>query len=54
MIDFRVSDVMARSNDVHLTWPRAQSGLDLAEYNARSGGRWSWGRLRAVKKEEMK
>lgn len=46
--DSRVSDVMARSLDVHLTWPRAQAGLDLAELNARSGGRWSLGRLRAA------
>ena len=48
MIDRRVSEVMARSSDIRLTWGRAQAGMDLAEMNAKSGGRWSWGRLRAV------
>ena len=48
MIDRRVSEVMARSSDIRLTWGRAQAGMDLAELNAKSGGRWSWGRLRTV------
>lgn len=48
VVDRRVSEVMARSSDIRLTWDRAQAGLDLAEYNARVGGRFSWGRLRAV------
>ena len=46
MIDPRVSDRMAGCTDVRLTWARAQAGLDLAEYNAKCGGRFSWGRLR--------
>ena len=44
--DRRVAEVVANSRDVRLTWDRALMGLDLAEMNARHGGRWSWGRLR--------
>lgn len=43
MIDPRVSEIMAESQNVRLTWPRAQMGLDLAEYNRRLGGTWSRG-----------
>jgi hypothetical protein len=46
--DRRVAEVMASSRDVHLTWDKVQAGMDCAEFNARCGGRWSWGRLRAV------
>lgn len=42
MIDRRVSDLMAGTKDLHLTWCKAQMGRDLAEYNARMGGKWSY------------
>lgn len=52
MIDRRVSDAMARSHNVRCTWNQALAALDLAEMNARYGGRFSWGRLRAVEVKE--
>jgi len=52
VIDPRVSDRMAGSTDVRLTWARAQMGVDLAEYNAKNGGHWSRGGLRAQPREE--
>ena len=42
--DRRVSDRMVESRDVRLTWPRAQMGVDLAEFNARCGGHWARGK----------
>ena len=54
MIDPRVSDRMAGSTDVRLTWARAQAGLDLTEYNAKNGGQWSRGRVRPRVEEERK
>jgi hypothetical protein len=49
--DRRVADVLDRSNYVGFTWNDALRALDLAEYNARLGGRASWGRLRAQRVE---
>ena len=52
--DRRVAEVLANSKDVRLTWDRALMGLDLAEMNARQGGRWSLGRLRPQVEEAGK
>ena len=51
-VDRRVSEILDRSTHVGFTWNDALRALDLAEYNAANGGRWSWGRLKAQKVEK--
>jgi hypothetical protein len=46
--DRRVAEAFDRVQYVGFTWNDAVRARDLAEMNARSGGRWSWGRLRPV------
>ena len=53
--DRRVSERLTSSRDIRLTWNQAQAELDLAELNARMGGRFSRGqglRLCSRGKEE--
>ena len=51
-VDRRVSEIMDRSTHVGFTWNDALRALDLAEYNAANGGRWSHGRRRPQMREE--
>ncbi len=49
--DRRVAEALDRSQYVGFTWNDALRALDLAEYNARLGGRAGLGRLRAQRVE---
>jgi hypothetical protein len=51
-LDRRVSDALSKVDYVGFTWNDAVRALDLAEMNAKAGGRWSWGRLKAQKVEK--
>jgi hypothetical protein len=51
-VDRRVSEILDRSTHVGFTWNDALRALDLAEYNAANGGRWSRGRIRTQEEKE--
>ena len=43
---------MSKVDYVGFTWNDALRALDLAEYNAANGGRWSRGRIRTQEEKE--
>jgi len=52
--DRRVSERLTSSRNVRLTWNQAQAELDLAELNARMGGRQGLRLCSRGKEEEKK